>query len=494
MEVKNEPKLCPRTIIVGAGPAGLSAAYEFHRHGWDSLVLEQSGQAGGLSRTENYKGFLFDIGGHRFFTKVAVVDRMWREVLGADMLKRPRLSRVFYNGKFYAYPLEPLETVKKLGICESILSMMSYLKAMAFPIAQEKDLESWLINRFGVRLYRRFFKTYTEKVWGMPCSEIAAEWAAQRIRGLSILALVQSALGTLIPGLAGPKLKTLIDEFHYPRLGPGMMWERTAELVGRVEYNKGVEKIHWERGAVRGVEAGGTMFTAENYISTMPMRTLVEQLDPVGPRYLKAVQKLRYRDFITVALILRTPNPFPDNWIYVHDEGVRVGRIQNFRNWSPEMVPNEELTCLGLEYFVFEGDDLWQMADEALLAFGARELEQLGLARAGDAIDGKVIREKKAYPIYDDTYAEAVASVKRFLNEETPNLQCVGRNGMHRYNNQDHSMLTGILAARNIMGLGEFNLWDVNADEHYHEDGFHLSDAEVRELTQTQPPVPIRIR
>lgn len=481
------------TLIVGAGPAGLSAAYELNRHGWKATVLEQSRQAGGISRTENYKGFLFDIGGHRFFTKVAVVEKMWRDVLGSDLLKRPRLSRVFYNGKYYAYPLEPLETVKKLGIGESILSMLSYLKAMAFPIQTEKDLESWLINRFGVRLYRRFFKTYTEKVWGMPCSEIAAEWAAQRIRGLSILALMRSAAGKLIPGLAGPKLKTLIDEFLYPRLGPGMMWERTAELVGGVEYGKGVEKIHWKPGGatgVTGVTAGGELRTADHYISTMPMRTLVQRLEPAAPEYLNIVNRLRYRDFVTVALILRTPNPFPDNWIYVHDEGVKVGRIQNFKNWSPEMVPDPNLTCLGLEYFVFEGDELWTKSDEELLALGARELEKLGLAKASDAIDGKVIREPKAYPVYDDTYAEAVAAVRRFLKEELPNLQCVGRNGMHRYNNQDHSMLTGILAARNIMKLGEFNLWDVNADEDYHEDGFHLSAHEIEELDETQPSVP----
>jgi protoporphyrinogen oxidase len=272
-----------------------------------------------------------------------------------------------------------------------------------------------------------------------------------------------------------------------------MMWERTAELVGGVEYGKGVEKIHWTPGGeigITAVTADGERRSADHYISTMPMRTLVQRLEPAAPEYLGIVNRLRYRDFIAVALILRTPNPFPDNWIYVHDEGVEVGRIQNFKNWSPEMVPDPNLTCLGLEYFVFEGDDLWTKSDEELLELGARELEALGLAKASDAIDGKVIREPKAYPVYDDTYAEAVAAVRRFLREELPNLQCVGRNGMHRYNNQDHSMLTGILAARNIMKLGDFNLWDVNADEDYHEDGFHLSSREIEELDETQPSVP----
>ncbi len=490
MSVGKQESPGARTLVIGAGPAGLSAAYELTRHGWTATVLEQSGQVGGLSRTENYKGFLFDIGGHRFFTKVKAVERMWREVLAEDLLVRPRLSRVFYHGKYYSYPLEPLETVRKLGIWESTLSMLSYLKATILPIQDERNLEAWLINRFGKRLYRRFFKTYTEKVWGMPCSEIAAEWAAQRIRGLSIVSLMRSAAGTIIPALAGPKLKTLIDEFLYPRLGPGMMWERTADIVGDVRYWQDVEKIVWQRGAVKEVIASGKPYRAEQFISTMPMRTLVERLSPAGPAYLDCVKKLKYRDFMTVALILKCPNPFPDNWIYVHDEEVNVGRIQNFRNWSPEMVPDQNLTCLGMEYFVFEGDAMWSMQDEDLLNLASREIEVLGLAKASDVVDGKVIREPKAYPVYDDTYREAVAAVQRFLKEEIPNIQCAGRNGMHRYNNQDHSMLTGMLAARNIMGLGEFDLWDVNADDDYHEDGFHLSSDEVEELERSQPAVP----
>lgn len=479
-----------KTLVIGAGPAGLTAAYELKKLGFAATVLEQSNQAGGLSRTEQYRGFLFDIGGHRFFTKVKAVEKMWREVLGNDLLRRPRLSRVFYHGKYYSYPLEPLETVLKLGIGESFLCMLSYAQAMTFPIANERNLEAWLINRFGRRLYGRFFKTYTEKVWGMPCNEIAAEWAAQRIRGLSILSLMRSAVGTIIPALAGPKLKTLIDEFLYPRLGPGMMWERTAEIVEDVHYNCPVEEIRWQRGGVNAVVANGRAWTADQFISTMPMRTLVQRLNPAGPAYLKAVEKLRYRDFMTVALILKTTNPFPDNWIYIHDENVKVGRIQNFKNWSPEMVPDANLTCLGMEYFVFEGDDFWTKSNEDLIAIARQELATLGLARAEDVVDGCVIREPKAYPVYDDEYRNAVEAVKRFLAEEVPNLQCVGRNGMHRYNNQDHSMLTGILAARNIADLGPFDLWDVNADEHYHEDGFHLSEEEVAAMHRTQPSVP----
>jgi protoporphyrinogen oxidase len=272
-----------------------------------------------------------------------------------------------------------------------------------------------------------------------------------------------------------------------------MMWEKTAELVGNVHYGQEVEKILWSRGGVRGVVAGGKTWTAEQFVTTMPMRTLIRCLEPKGPDYLNVVENLRYRDFITVAVILKMKDPFPDNWIYVHDEEVRVGRIQNFKNWSPEMVPDPELTCLGLEYFVFEGDDLWNASDADLLKLAGKELEILGLAKAAEVMDGKVIREKKAYPVYDDAYGEAVAAVRRFLAEEVPNLQCVGRNGMHRYNNQDHSMLTGILASRNIMKLGEFNLWDVNADEDYHEDGFRLTKEAIHDLEDSQPAVPHKI-
>jgi len=482
-----------KTVIIGAGPAGLSAAYELMRHGFSSVVLEKGMQAGGLSRTVEYRGFLFDIGGHRFFTKVALVKRMWREILGNDMLVRPQLSRIYYGGVFYSYPLEPLETVFKLGIFESTLSLLSYIKAQLFPAKDERDLEGWLINRFGRRLYRRFFKTYTEKVWGMKCTEIGAEWAAQRIRGLSIPALIWSVLAKMIPGAKGPGLKTLIDSFEYPRLGPGMMWEKAAEMVGGVEYNADVTAIEWGGGKVNAVVAGGKTWRGEHFISSMPMRTLVESLEPAGPEYLNAVQKLRYLDFLTVALILKVANPFADNWIYVHDEGVKVGRIQNFRNWSPEMVPNETSTCLGMEYFVFEGDALWSMSDKELISLARAEVVKLGLAKKGDFEDGCVIREPKAYPIYDDNYAVAVDAVKRFLREEASNLQCVGRNGMHRYNNQDHSMLTGVLASRNIMELGKHDLWHVNADEHYHEDGFHLSQEEIDSMEAMQPSTPEKV-
>ncbi len=497
MPSKSKSIASKHTCIIGGGPAGLTTAYELTRNGSRATVLEQGTQAGGLSRTENYKGFLFDIGGHRFFTKVPVVLQMWRTVLADDLLVRPRLSRVFYNGHFYRYPLDAFDTVRKLGILESFLSMCSYARARCFQQPHEEDLETWLINRFGKRLYERFFKTYTEKVWGMKCSEISADWAAQRIKGLSMGALLRNFFHKVFPAKDTPELKTLIEEFLYPRQGPGMMWERTAKLIegmgSEVQYNAKVEAITWQPGAVTGVRVNGHLHVADHYVSTMPMRTLVARLDPAAPPELKIVESLRYRDFITVAVVLRCPSPFPDNWIYVHDPGVRVGRIQNFKNWSPEMVPDPALTCLGLEYFTFENDDLWSMSDADLLALAAKELETLGLTKAALAIDGKVIRVPKAYPVYDDVYIEAIAAVRKFIETQLPNLQCAGRNGMHRYNNQDHSMLTGMLAARNILGLGEHNLWQVNADDDYHEDGFALSAEAVEHMEQTQPHVPTRV-
>jgi protoporphyrinogen oxidase len=491
MDQGTEPLHAPRTVIIGAGPAGLSCSYELLKHGVRSTVLEQDSIPGGLARTERYKGYCFDIGGHRFFTKVAQVQKMWREVLGPDFLKRPRLSRIYYRNKFFQYPIEPLNAMKGLGAGETLLCGLSYLKAKAFPPAREESLEDWLTARFGERLYRTFFKTYTEKVWGVPCTEIGADWAAQRIRGLSVSAVLRNALRR---GRSGEVPKTLIQEFDYPRLGPGMMWTRTMELLreggSEVRLDAPVRRILWEPGRVLGVRAGDELLSGDHFVSSMPVRDLIEQLDPEPPEWLqRAAHDFHYRDFLTVVLIVKGRDLFPDNWIYVHDPGVKVGRIQNYNNWSPHMVPDPATTCLGLEYFCFEGDSLWRKPDEELLAEGRREVAALGLVDPSTVVDGTVLRVIKAYPVYDARYKRGLEAVRRFL-AMTPNLQLVGRNGMHRYNNQDHSMLTGMLAARNILGQGRFDLWRVNADTDYHEDGFRLSEEEVRAMEQTQPRVP----
>ena len=483
-------------IILGGGPAGLTAAYELTKHDVRSIVLEKDAVVGGISRTAEYKGYLFDIGGHRFFTKVRAVEAMWKEVLGDDFLSRPRLSRIFYKRKFFQYPLEPMNALVGLGIWESARCGFSYLWARVAPVRPEVSFEDWVSNRFGRRLFKIFFESYTEKVWGMSCKKIRAEWAAQRIKGLSLLSLVKNAL---FARRGDTSIKTLIHEFQYPRRGPGMMWQRTRELVeesgSRVVMNHGVEKIFWQAGRVTGVQAGGRLFQGNHFVSSLPIRELIQKLDPAPPRALaKAAADFNYRDFLTVALIVRRPDLFPDNWIYIHEPGVKVGRIQNFGNWSPEMIPEPGHSCLGLEYFCFEGDGLWSMSDDELVALGRKELANLGLARAEDIVDGCVVRMPKAYPVYDEHYQRGIDAVRAFL-AEVPNLQLVGRNGMHRYNNQDHSMLTAMLAARNIVaGRPRYDLWKVNADDEYHEGEVRDGEDDFRNLESTQPLVPTPLK
>lgn len=494
--------LLTKVVIIGAGPAGLTAAYQLCKAGVRSLILEKDRVVGGISRTVNYKGYHFDIGGHRFFTKVKAVDAMWREVLAeGKFLRRNRISRIFYENKFYDYPLVASNALRNLGLWNSGLIFLSYLRAQMFPEKPEVTFEQWISNRFGKRLYRIFFKTYTEKVWGIPCNEIMAEWAAQRIKGLSLLAAVKSALIKKPQG-KGEVIKTLIDAFDYPEFGPGMMWETVKEIVetngSDLRLNSGVDKILWSRGRVDALQATidgkPQRIEGTHFISTMPIRELIQKFDPPVPdNVLKAAEALNYRDFLTVALVIKQRELFPDNWIYIHDAAVKVGRIQNFKNWSPSMVPDPEKTCLGLEYFCFEGDGLWTMPDADLIELGKKELGLLGLATPSDVIDGSVVRMPKAYPVYDGGYAEALRVVREFLNS-VPNLQLVGRNGMHKYNNQDHSMLTAMLAVKNILGAN-YDLWQVNAEQEYHEEVTERDKTEEDEfamLAATQPRVPRR--
>jgi len=482
-------------VIIGAGPAGLTAAYELSKQGVRSVIVEKSRTVGGIAQTAEYKGYLFDLGGHRFFTKVTMVDRMWQEVMGDDFLTRQRLSRIYYNSKFFMYPLDPRNALQGLGLAESVRCGMSYLKSQLFPEKPERSFETWVVNRFGRRLYEVFFKTYTEKVWGIPCNEISAEWAAQRIKGLSLFSAVWNAIRPHGSGDKQQVIKTLIHEFQYPRRGPGMMWQRFQEIVeergSNVVFDAPVEKITWEPGRVVSIRAGGVSYPAEHVISSMPIRELIHCLDPAPPAsLLKAADEFHYRDFLTVVLILRGRELFPDNWIYVHDPKVKLGRIQNYKNWSPEMVPDAEHTCLGLEYFCFQNDELWSSPDDQLIELGLREVAQLGLVDPSTYVDGTVVRAEKAYPVYDGQYRQALETVQGFL-KTVPNLQLVGRNGMHHYNNQDHSMLTAVLAARNILG-GSYDLWSVNVEGDYHEEGSELTEAEINAMYASQPHVPKR--
>jgi protoporphyrinogen oxidase len=491
-----------KVVIVGAGPAGLTAAYELCNASIPSVVIEKDNVVGGISRTINYKGYSFDIGGHRFFTKVEAVDRMWREVLpNGQFLRRDRLSRIYYNKRFFHYPIRASNALFGLGIWNSFLVLLSYVRAQMSPEVPEKTFEQWVSNRFGKRLYRTFFKTYTEKVWGIPCNEITADWAAQRIRGLSLLTAVKNALIRQDSQNKGAVIKTLVDSFDYPAKGPGMMWETVLSLVQsqgcEVHLQTAVHKIRWEPGGVTAIQVhtteGCQVISGTDFISTMPIRELVQRLEPAAPsEVLNAAERLRYRDFITVALIIKQADVFPDNWIYIHDPSVKVGRIQNFKNWSPQMVPDPGTTCLGLEYFCFEGDQLWTMPDRDLIQLATDELARIGLVDAADVTDGAVVRMPKAYPVYDSQHSEALRIVREFLCR-LPNLYLVGRNGMHKYNNQDHSMVTAMLAVRNIIG-DHYDIWQVNVDQEYHEQSSTSAERDqFAHLLATQPKVPQRL-
>jgi protoporphyrinogen oxidase len=463
-----------RVLICGAGPAGLTAAYLLTRKGYDVTVVEGDDYVGGLARTIRYKGFRFDAGGHRFFTQIPEVQALWAEVLGDQFIDVPRLSRIFYDGQFFQYPLQPFETLRGLGPKECGLILLSYLRARLQPHPVEENFEQWVSNRFGRRLYRIFFKTYTEKVWGIPCTEIRAEWAAQRIQGLSLLQALLSATPLQRRSQA---IRTLIHEFRYPRLGPGQMWEmcrdRVVERGGKVLLKHRVTDLEFAAGRVRAVRVstpqGERRFEAEHVISTIPLRALVQAAGSVAPgRARVAASGLSYRDFVIVALIVDREKLFPDNWLYIHAPTVRVGRVQNFNNWSAAMVPDAGHTCLGMEYFCSKGDDIWRSADADLIALATRELDLLGLAQRGRVVDGAVVRVPDAYPVYDSRYRAQLDTVRGFL-DPIANLHTVGRNGMHKYNNQDHSMYAAMLTVANLEGAAH-DVWKVNTDFEYQEE------------------------
>ena len=483
-------------VIMGAGPAGLTAAYELLKHDISATVVEKDATyVGGLARTVEHNGYRFDIGGHRFFSKNQEVEDLWTEILGDEMLTRARLSRIYYRGRFFDYPLKAANALWNLGPLETVRCLASYGRARLRPVPNPRSFEDWVRNQFGWRLYSIFFKTYTEKVWGISTTELSADWAAQRIKSLDLWLVLKSALlPRRKPSNRGEIVTTLIDSFRYPRLGPGQIWDRVAEVSKEkgqpVLFGRAVEQIKHGGGRVLSVTTKNVAGELEehrgtDFVSSIPMRELVARLDPAPPQPVRqAAENLSYRDFISIALMIDKPDVFPDNWIYIHDPSVRVGRIQNFKNWSPAMVPDQTKTCLGLEYFCFEGDGLWTSDDAVLVDLARKELAQLGVCSPEQVFDGVVVRQAKAYPVYDDAYQTNVDVVREYLASQLKNLHLVGRNGMHKYNNQDHSMMTALLVARNIATGSNYDPWKVNADAVYLED-VHVGD---RDTTGRQVP------
>ncbi len=455
--------------VIGAGPAGLTAAYLLARRGRRVVVFEATGAIGGLAQTVVRGDHRFDLGGHRFFTKSAEVEALWEELLGPEMLLRPRLSRIYWRGRFLDYPLRAADVVAKVGPLELARCVASYAAARARRGGEEASFEDWVTARFGRRLFELFFKSYTEKVWGVGTDQLRAEWAAQRIAGLSLMSAARASL----PRRGGETPKSLIEEFRYPRLGPGQMWEEMARRIvaagGELRLEAPVDSLELDGDRVAAIVAGGERVEVGAAISSAPLRALAGMAGGEAPAAVaEAAGGLRYRDFLTVALVIDGEPPFPDNWVYVHEPGVRVGRIQNYRAWSPWMSARPGRSCIGLEYFCFEGDELWGAGDAELVALAREEADGLGLVPAGRFREGHVIRVPKAYPIYDAEYAARVGRMRGWL-DGIANLQQIGRNGLHRYNNSDHSMLTAMRAVENHCDGAGHDIWAVNADSVYHE-------------------------
>ena len=463
-----------KVIIIGAGPAGLTAAWEFSKHKIQTIILEGDSETGGISRTVDRNGWKFDIGGHRFFTKVEEVYEIWDEMLDKDdFIMRPRMSRIYYNGKFFDYPLKASNALFNLGILEALRCVFSYIYIRIFPIKEINNFETWVASRFGWRLYNIFFKTYTEKVWGVPADTIGAEWASQRIKNLSLGKAITNAL---LPKKNSEIITTLIDEFKYPKFGPGMMWDSASTRLKKkgheIIFNSKVEKIiKLENSGYEVVTQDGNVYSCDAVFSSMPLAHLPDTLDPKPSKnIIEAGKNLKFRDFLTVALVVDKKFAFPDNWIYIHEPHVRVGRVQNYGSWSPYLV-KEGKTCLGLEYFVTKNDELWSSTNEELIELAISELEKLKLIEHGSAEEGYVVRMPKAYPVYDLNYKENIEHIKNWLLEEHPNLYPMGRNGMHRYNNQDHSMMSAVKSVRNFVLNEKNNIWGINVDDGYHEEG-----------------------
>lgn len=457
-----------KAVILGAGPAGVTAAHELSSQGIECDVIEREKTAGGLCRTLNYDGYLFDIGGHRFLSRSVEVNALWQSVLGEDLLTRQRKSRIFYRGNFFDYPLRPWDALKKMGVAGTLKSLASYTAAQLRPPQDLASFENWMIRRFGRHLYESFFKTYTEKVWGISCRELSSDWADQRIQQLSLFKAVIQAFTPR----ANKRIKSLTEAFGYPRQGPGQFYDRLRERCEQkgasFHFKSAVKKIICDGSRIQAVVVadrdGQTReFSGDHYLASIPITSLIRAFEPEVPANIReAVGNLGFRAFISVNLIYNVKDLFDDNWIYLHSPDVYAGRIQNYKNWSPEMVPLPDTTSLGVEYFCSPGDRLWRLNERDMIQLAVDELEQLGIVERKKYVKGFCVRVAHAYPIYQPGYREALQQIHGYLSN-FKNLQMMGRAGLFRYNNSDHAILTGLNAARNVMGE-QHDLWTIDPD------------------------------
>ena len=470
-------------LIIGAGPSGLTAGYSILKDknlGNVEIIESSEKYLGGISRTENKGDYRFDIGGHRFFSKSKTINNLWDEILDDGFIETNRKSRILFKKKFFNYPLSATEALLKLGIFESILCGISFFKAKIFPKKNPVSFHDWVANSFGERLYRNFFKTYTEKVWGMSCDEISADWAAQRIKGLNFTSLILNSLKFLNFRNDKKVIKTLIKKFKYPKYGPGMMWEvagnKIRDMSGKIRLGtKANEFIYdkanktWKIKCLNKITNENIIYECKRVICSAALRDVVKTINP--PLISKNLaSKLKYRDFITVAVMIDKRPKFDDNWIYIHDQDIHAGRIQNYTSWSTYMAPKDK-GCLGLEYFCNENETFWNKTDEELKNVAIEDLKKLEILTSEKIIDAYVVRQKKAYPVYDQDYKEIVKKISYEIEKDYNNFYLVGRNGMHKYNNQDHAMMSSLLTVENIKHNKKINdIWNINVDAEYHEE------------------------
>ncbi len=464
-----------RILIAGAGLAGIGCAYALSKAGKPSLVIEKDAVPGGLSKTINFHGFLFDIGGHRFISKSEEVNGLWQGFMGDDLLRVKRSSRIYYRGKYFQYPLSFINTLWNLGMLESFFCFLSYIKSKLFKLTDEDTFENWVINRFGERLYKIFFKAYTEKVWAISCQNISSDWAKQRMRGLSFRAAAREVFW----GAKNNGPKSLAKEFLYPKTGPGEFIRRLKDSVaamgGEFVFNKTLTSINHEGGKVLSIKINDTLnngieeLPVDYLFSSIPLPLFIESLNPAPPQeILDCARNLRFRSFLVVNIILDKKNIFPDQWIYVHSAEVKIGRVQNYKNWSSGMMADQTKTSLGIEYFCSEKDMLWKLDDEGLVSFAVKELGKLGIDVENYLVDGFVVRYPNAYPIYSLDYKLHLEKIRKYLDGFV-NFQTMGRGGLFRYDNSDHALLTGFNAANNYLGLDTQDIWEIDCDKDYLE-------------------------